>query len=163
MKAFEDVEQSEEMIEYFKNFASNPRGFLLLSGKNGTGKTFSSTRILKAHGSGMLFTQADLFLDWMEQIKQWKSVSQYYLEKFLTCKVLVIDDLGTRTPSEAFMDFLYILADKRYSMRYDVGTIVTTNLNAKDMREKFGDAFVSRVASGKIFKFEGNDRRIDEF
>ena len=89
--------------------------------------------------------------------------SNYLLKSMLYPKLLVLDDIGTRKPSDAFMDFLYAVVDYRYENREKCGTIVTTNLNAATMRQSFGDAFVSRAASGKIFRFEGKDRRINEF
>lgn len=167
-----DCQQSEEILACLKEFSANPRGFLLLAGKNGTGKTYAAKAAMNDcrinfpyHGEfyNKVFTkQTDLNFRWNENWRQWSdttSLVKYYSYP----EILIIDDLGTRTPTEAFMDFLYVLIDKRYDDKHLKGTILTTNLNSAIMREKFGDAFVSRVASGEVFRFEGKDRRFKDF
>ena len=167
----EQLDQKPEVIAFIDTFIEYPSGYVLLSGKNGTGKSYCALAIYHEitpyrlpsfdHDVALFITQADLNLQWGKEIAKWGDCSSM-LEQVCKPRLLVLDDLGTRTPSEPFMDFLYSLADKRYSERETKGTIITTNLNVKDMREKFGDAFVSRVASGTCFRFEGSDRRFKE-
>lgn len=162
-----ELDQSEEMRCHLNAFAASPRGFVLLSGKNGTGKSYASLEAYNAfspyrlpdfdHDVAWFITQAELNLLFSE------GNTKYLLEELIKSTLLVLDDIGTRTPSEAFMDFLYALVDKRYTLRNKKGTIITTNLNATSMRQMFGDAFVSRVASGKCFRLEGKDRRFNDF
>lgn len=163
--------QSSEVIECLKKFIGKPEGFLLLAGKNGTGKTYAAEAVFESFEPNKFhpefeekyfISQTDLNLIWQKQLKDW-GTTNYLLEKYVYPELLVIDDLGTRIPSEAFMDFLYALADKRYRNKNVCGTIITTNLNSQDMRQKFGDAFVSRVASGKCFRFENEDRRFNDW
>ena len=161
----DECNQSPDKIEFFKEYAVNPKGFLLLAGKNGTGKTFAANAIYdRVHVSDSdyrkFITQTDLNLMWQKQIKDWGETT-YLLNQMVACEIFVLDDLGTRTPTEAFMDFLYALISKRYERQS--ATIITTNLNEKDMREKFGDAIVSRIASGKVYRFDGQDRRFTTF
>lgn len=163
LSAIDDCHQDSAVLDFFRVYAKNPKGFLVLSGENGTGKTFSSIAILKdakIGDYGFFISQSDLNQRWLNEMEKWKS-SSYFLEKMVEYKLLILDDIGTRTPTEAFMDFLYNLIDKRYNS--NSATIITTNLNANDLRLKFGDAFVSRVASGKCFRFKGKDRRKNEF
>lgn len=167
MPKLKDInDKPPEFIKAVNDFVANPKGFLLLAGKNGNGKTFSAQAIYDhfwhPHGDNKWWTQADLNLKWQEVLAEYKSVN-YFLQDILKAPLLVIDDLGTRKPSEGFMDFLYIIADKRYNARHIQGTIITTNLNAKSMREVFGDAFVSRVASGVCVRHDGPDRRMVDF
>lgn len=165
-----DLKQKQDVIDSIKAFIADPKGFLLLSGKNGTGKSYAALAAYNAISPfvypgydmdiAFFITQADLNMMWTKHLAaHGETVS--LLQGLTSCKLLVLDDIGTRTPSEPFMDFLYTLADKRWMDREKHATIVTTNLNAADMREKFGDAFVSRVASGKCFRFEGKDRRFN--
>lgn len=167
MSLLDEIDQSKEIIEALKAFAKNPQGYILLAGKNGTGKTYASHKTLVACGiinsdHRLNNTQSEINLKWLEYINRYGS-ADYFLEQLKQSKVLLLDDIGTRVPSEAFMDFLYALVDYRYNNKERLGTIITTNLNAKDMREKFGDAFVSRVASGVCFRLEGKDRRFKDF
>ena len=160
------VNQPTEVLHFLREFAMNPRGFLLLSGENGTGKSFAARSVYNCispyklpeydHDKAIFISQADLNLIFNDL--EGKGVS-LLAEKYSSTKLLVLDDLGTRKPSDAFMDFLYAIADKRYSERETRGTIITTNLTHKDLIHKFGSAFASRVATGKCFRFEGEDRR----
>jgi DNA replication protein DnaC len=160
----EQCTQSEEVIKFFRSYSQLPIGFVVLAGKNGTGKTFLANACLNDFacdpGDKRLISQAALSLEWLKEIQDYGNALGI-IEKYCAYKLLILDDIGTRTPTEAFMDFLYAITDKRYTKK--AGTIITTNLNAKQIREKFGDAFTSRIASGKCFRFEGDDRRIQEF
>ncbi|MEN8236114.1 MAG: ATP-binding protein [Pseudomonadota bacterium] len=172
MEKLADCHQSQEILQVLRDFAAHPRGFLLMAGSNGTGKTYASKavgrecRISQPYSSefpGKIFVkQANLNTRLNEYRSMWGNVR--YLEKYYAHpELLIIDDLGTRTPSEAFMDFLYVLVDDRYDNRHRKGTIITTNLTASQMRERFGDAFTSRAASGKLLRMDGDDRRFEEF
>lgn len=162
-----DVNQPPEILQAFLEYVKKKCGFLLLAGKNGTGKSFAAQKIMSEfniHDSDykMFTTQTELNLRWQAQIKQWGETT-YLLNQITKTKILVLDDLGTRTPTEAFMDFLYAIIEIRHRSKDGLATIITTNLNSKDMREKFGDAFVSRVASGICFRLDGPDRRFKDF
>jgi DNA replication protein DnaC len=162
----ENCNQPPEIINFLKEYAKKPTGFLLLAGKNGTGKTFAAKSVMSnayvQQFDKKIYSQSELNLRWQKEIFEWKNVFDLF-DKLVEPQLLILDDIGTRTPTEAFMDFLYAIIDKRYCEKEKKGTIITTNLNYKDMREKFGDAFVSRVASGKVFRFDGEDRRFKEF
>jgi len=170
MNFLEEVKQSPEILKSLQKYLDNPRGVLLLAGHNGTGKTFAAGRIFDKINQDDLreypfhdnyfLTQAELNIRWISQQNEYGD-TLHLLNSLRSCKVFVIDDLGTRTPSDAFMDFLYAIIDSRYSRSYS--TIITTNLNSIMMRERFGDAFVSRVASGEVIRFNGEDRRFKEF
>lgn len=165
----ETINQPEEIKKYLIDWAQHPQGFLLLSGKNGTGKSFAADRIYEKMGHckrpyhnpdlALFYTQATLNIKWLDMFKH--DGATYLYSTLIQTKLLVLDDIGTRTPTDAFMDFLYAVVDDRYNNRK--ATIITTNLSSTDMREKFGDAFTSRVASGKCFRLEGKDRRFKEF
>ena len=163
-----DLNQNADFIEYLECFAKYLKGFLLLSGKNGTGKTFAALAVyykivpfkLPAHDwdRAIFITQTELNLKWSQHISQYGQ-TVYLLQEICKPPLLILDDIGTSTPSGAFMDFLYAIADKRYFEKDIKATIITTNLTASEMRSRFSDAFVSRVASGKCFRLEGVDRR----
>jgi DNA replication protein DnaC len=172
MPLLSDIDKkTPEQMQLIEKFALKPRGFMVLSGKNGTGKSFVAQAIYELHAPYKLpyydkdvayfVTQAKLNSDWLDQ-KHEGSVTEM-LTRLKGTKLLIIDDLGTRTPTDAFMDFLFDLFDTRWNNRDKLGTIITTNLNSADMRLKFSDAIVSRIASGICMRFEGEDRRFMEF
>jgi len=149
------------------DFAMNPRGIMLFAGRNGTGKTYSAETIFDAVRIPLIeeklfFTQVDLFMKWQKDVREWGEAIYLY-ERIQESRLFVIDDLGTRMPSEAFKDYLYAIIEKRERNKDTRGTLITTNLNSDQMREMFGDAIVSRVASGQVFRFDGKDRRFKQF
>ena len=172
--------QPDEVIAAMVNLAKTLRGFMLFSGSNGTGKTFSAQCLFQLvkrmnqvpsfnpgdpnrdqyEQDPIFYTQADLNIKWLSDCNKWGD-AMYLLNKLKNSKFLVLDDLGTKTPTDAFMDYVYAFIDYRSSE--NKATLITTNLNSKDMRLKFGDAFFDRVASGKCFRFEGKSRRGNEF
>lgn len=163
-----ELDQNQEHKNDLFAFVNHPMGFMLMTGKNGTGKSTAAMAIYEIlaphrlpyydHDCAWFITQADLNILWLKKISQWNDTS-YLQEEISNTKLLILDDLGTKPPSEPFNEFLYSLAEKRYSERAKLGTIITTNLTSKGLREMFGDAFFSRAASGRCIKFEGKDRR----
>lgn len=165
-KLSEINEKSDSYMEEVRNFVTNPTGFFLISGKNGNGKTFTAEAIFgkfwSPQGDNMFWNLADLKMKWQSTHARYGS-TEYFLQEILKAPLLVLDDVGTTRPTEAFAEFLYIISDKRYKKKQVQGTILTTNLNAHAMREMFGDAFVSRVASGRCLRHDGKDRRLINF
>jgi len=163
--------KTPEQMEKIITFATNPRGFLLLAGANGTGKSFVAQAIYEAHATFKLpfydmdeaffINQADLNERWLHSKQENRSLE--LSARIKETKLLVLDDLGTKTPSDAFGDFLYAIIDYRWNQKSTLGTIITTNMTGKITRERFGDAILSRIASGIQIRFDGEDRRIIDF
>ena len=167
----EKIDQTPEIKEFMIKFAKDPRGMLLLAGKNGTGKSyacralyaeFEPTPTTLEFDDKIFINQAMLNIKWQEVMQEYGNTN-YLLRQFFYPKLLILDDIGTRRPSDSFMDFLYAIVDHRYEHRETKATVITTNLNAAGMRQIFGDAFLSRVASQAVFRFEGDDRRMSNF
>ncbi len=169
MPKFSEIDnKSPEQMEKIMSFAKNPKGFLVLAGANGTGKTFIAQVIYEMYSTFKLpsydmdeafFTnQADLNERWLRARSEESSLE--LCQRLKETKLFVLDDMGTRAPSEAFGEFLYSIIDYRYNFRNTLGTIITTNMTGKIVRERFGDAILSRIASGIQIRFEGEDRRI---
>ena len=163
--SFDLCDQHEEIKYYLKLFACSPVGMVVLAGSPGTGKTYSGIctieRYIATGGRSPYFIRyPDLYQRWLK-LTQEGGQPLGLLETLQTQGLLLIDDFGSRKPSEAFGDFIFLLIDKRKSSRY--GTIITTNLSSKEIEVNFGSALLSRLVSGKCFKFVGKDRRISKF
>lgn len=162
---------SEEVIADLQEYALNPQGFVMLVGKNGRGKSYAAMQIyqqntpyvLPAHDydKAWFINQADLNLLFSEANEVYGHAVSL-LRQAYSSRLLVLDDLGTRTPSPAFGDFLYALIDKRWNEREVKGTIITTNLDSTKLRKDFGDAIFSRIASGRNYVVGGEDRRFTD-
>ncbi len=164
-------EKTPEQLKIIDRFAQKPLGFLLLSGANGLGKSFVAEAIYELHAPYKLpyydkdvayfVTQGDLNEQWLRAKIDGGTLDM--LERLKGTKLLIIDDLGTKTPTEAFGEFLYLLFDSRWRNRDKLGTIITTNMTSDMVRERFSDAVLSRIASGEVIRFEGKDRRFNKF
>lgn len=161
-KISEINEKTEEYMRHVHDFAANPKGFFLISGTNGNGKTFTAEAIYQKfwnpHTDNQFWNQADLKMKWQTLYAKYGSVD-YFFNEIIKAPLLVLDDIGTVRPVDNFLEFLYNISDKRNRLKSTHGTIITTNLNSASMREMFGDAFVSRVASGRCVRHDGPDRR----
>lgn len=172
MPKLNEIDQkTPEQMEKILRFAKNPKGFLLLAGANGTGKSFVARAIYEAHArfklpqydmdEAFFINQADLNERWIHAKMEFSSLELY--ARLKETKLLVLDDLGTKTPSEAFAEFLYGIIDHRWNLKDTLGTIITTNMNGKTTRDRFGDAILSRITSGVNIRFDGEDRRNIDF
>jgi DNA replication protein DnaC len=162
---------SEQVIQDLKTYVAKPYGFVLLYGPNGTGKSYCAMQVyssltplkLPSRNADLAWfiNQANLNIEF-DECKQIYGSTTYLLEQACKSKLLVLDDIGTRPPSPSFMDFLYAVIDSRWNERQSLGTIVTTNLNSAIMRKVLGEPMCSRIASGRIYKVIGPDRRLTE-
>lgn len=155
-------EKPEDYMRHVHEFVANPVGFFLISGNNGNGKTFTAQaiydRFWNPHSDNQFWNQADLKMKWQSIYAQYGN-TDYFFNEMAKAPLLVLDDIGTTRPTEAFMEFLYAIANKREKLKSTCGTIITTNLNSNSMREMFGSAFVSRVACCRCVRHDGPDRR----
>jgi DNA replication protein DnaC len=160
---------SENVLLEMRDFIKSPVGFVLFSGKNGRGKTYVAKRVYHRLTNVLLpgrndelaifIKQADLNLKFDEVKEKYGQVGGL-LKDFRDTKFLVVDDLGVKTPTPSFMEFLYSIFDYRWENQDFIGTMVTTHLAPEEFRKSFSDAILSRVASGKRYKFIGPDRRL---
>lgn len=82
---------------------------------------------------------------------------QQIIEKYSKVPLLVLDDLGSEKTSEYSITTLYIIIDRRD--RELMPTIITTNLNPKEIEEKLGARIASRLSGMKNIKINMPDYR----
>lgn len=153
-----------EILSSIKPFLISPKGFLLLQGDTGRGKTYTACCVakefLKLSPSVKFTTQESMNLVWLSAHAEGKVFK--FFEYFSCPDLLIIDEIGIKAPSEAFLGFfLSVVNDRINSPRK--ATIFTTNSTAIEIAEQMGKAMLSRLCSGKIVKFEGKDRRLIDF
>jgi DNA replication protein DnaC len=176
MSLLQEIDRkTPEQMQKILSYAKNPKGFLLLAGDNGVGKSFVAKAIYEAHATYKLpyydmdeaffINQADLNEKWLNAKNE--NSAMELSNRLKKTKLLVLDDLGTKAPSDAFADFLYAIIDYRWNHKDSLGTIITTNMTGKITRERFGDPILSRIASGINIRFtqelNGEDRRVIDF
>jgi len=153
-----DFSQEKELIYGLRAVVDKKTNYMLLAGSNGTGKTHAACagilQYLQTGGRNCRFINASmLHKEWKLELQNGTGFST--IEKYSEYDFLVIDDLGVHTPTEMFMDSLYMILDQRMTK----STIVTTNMISQELKMKFGGAIFSRIASGVIKKMSGIDRR----
>src|SRR5688500_13811602 len=151
---------SEQVIEDLQDYINKPYGFVLLTGKNGRGKSYTAMHVYskltpyklpaRDYDIAWFINQADLNMLFSDANEKYGSAIGL-AKQLCATRFLVIDDLGTRTPTPAFMDFLYAVIDKRWNERDKKGTMITTNLGSAAIRLDFGDAIGSRILSGRNY------------
>lgn len=125
---------------------------VLISGGTGTGKTFLTECVaskLMDNNKTVLFTTAfNLNNAMLNYHISFDSNRNQILEPFLTCEVLIIDDLGTEPMlKNVTKEYLYYIVNER--MLNSLSTIITTNLNIKDIMDTYGERVMSRLSNKK--------------
>jgi DNA replication protein DnaC len=132
----------------FPNGASN----LILMGKSGIGKTFLIQsvldRVLKNGHMGKYYTATSLFGLFFKH-RMGEAVD---LDILMELPLLVIDDLGTEIMTKnVTIEYFYSLISERNIK--GLPTVVSTNLNLKNMPIRYGDRIFSRLFSKASFSY----------
>lgn len=148
--------------EYAKQFGKGSPS-LYLNGGTGLGKTFLSTsiaRVVSEKGYSVVYeTAAALFANF-EAIQFSKgSGDDSELRRYMSCDLLILDDLGTELTTAFTMTALYSLINTRLSGGKK--TIISSNLTRSDLKRRYSPQIVSRIEGEyKTLVFAGRDIRI---
>lgn len=136
---------------------------LLLRGATGTGKTQASlaiARLAAEKGYSVIYGPAGQLLHRLER-EHFGRAEGNSMEEMLECDLLVIDDLGTEFSGSFAASRLYDLINTR--LLSGLPTIISTNLTADQMAERYGEAITSRIIG--VFQpvmFFGKDIRLEK-
>lgn len=139
------------------DYAQNPRGWLVLQGSYGTGKTHLAAAIGNyrlTQGDMVLFITTPDLLDHLRASYSPKSEATYdeTFDRLRDAQILILDDLGAENPSEWANEKLFQLLNYRYVER--LPTIVTTNVPLENLdprvRSRLSDENVMRAANLQV-------------
>lgn len=139
------------------DYAQSPRGWLVLQGSYGTGKTHLAAAIGNyrlSKGDMVLFITTPDLLDHLRASYSPKSEATYdeTFDRLRDAQMLILDDLGAENPSEWANEKLFQLLNYRYVNR--LPTIVTTNVPLDDLdprvRSRLADENVMRAANLQV-------------
>lgn len=126
------------VYERCQAYAQNPRGWIALTGGYGSGKTHLAAAIANsqaAQGSRVLFITAPDLLDHLRASYRpgddQEDNPPDRFEQVRTIGLLVIDDLGTESPTPWAVEKLYQVLNHRYNAH--LPTVITTNRNLEEL------------------------------
>lgn len=165
-----DIEDSgpgtRHMLAAARVFVANPIGLLTVYGSYGNGKTITLMAIVNEclkRGLPAVYVRFTDLLDYIRDgFNEVKTTGEYsgraYVraQRFLSIRVLAIDELDDARDTEWKIEFEKGLFDRRYrdGNSHLTGTVLATNQRP----EKFLDAkIVSRIRDGRNVVVENND------
>ncbi len=137
---------------------------LLFSGPTGLGKTFLSACIARQvtdRGFSVEYqTACRLFSDFESARFGDRSEEARQLpQKYLTCDLLIIDDLGTEMVTQFVISTLYTVVNTRLTQ--SMPTIISTNLPPEKLESRYSPQIASRLQGYyRFFQFVGQDIRL---
>ena len=149
---FDDLALPQETIEVARKYGENPRGWLVIVGAPGSGKTRLAAAIAGAsieRGEAVFFIPVADLLDHLRATFAPQSEITYddLFEQVRTVPVLVLDDLGYESATPWAKEKLGQLLNHRHNAA--MPTVVTTDtpIEALDerLRSRLGDTSTSQV------------------
>lgn len=137
---------------------------LLFMGTVGTGKTFLSNCIAKAlidtSHSVIYFRSAELFDTFAGYVfGKDKSALENFCSDLYHCDLVIVDDLGTELESSFVTSYFFSFLNERGQL--GKSTLITTNLDLKELHQKYSDRICSRIIGNfEICLLTGPDIRI---
>lgn len=147
---------------YAQNFSLNA-GNMLFVGDTGLGKTFLSAcvaRTVAERGYSVVYETANHLFSKLEQAKFAPNEdNRREAEKFTTCDLLIIDDLGTEMPGQFVIAAFYSLLNDRILARKSM--VISTNLNVEELGRRYSPQIASRLLGNfDCRRFAGEDIRV---
>ena len=147
---------------YAATFAPSS-GNLLFNGGTGLGKTFLSACIARTvadRGYSVVYETASHLFTKMERAKFGNDEeARKEIQKYNTCDLLIVDDLGTEMPGQFVTAALYTLVNDR--MLENKPMIISTNLNIEEIKRRYSPQIGSRLEGGfRLIPFLGEDIRV---
>ena len=159
---------------FVDNFGSPDEKNMLFFGSTGVGKTWMASCIaaeLMSRGITVLYQSAPSLFNAIYEYRYKASREEAFessiYRNILEVELLIIDDLGTESPTAARYAELLTLLDARSpgSGKKPCKTIISTNIDLKKLFEYYDERVVSRIIGGfDIYKFAGDDiRKVKSF
>ncbi len=152
-------------LRFIDNFDDTNEKNLLFLGNTGLGKTFLSNCIaneLLKKAKTVLYQTAPVMLDNIIDYRFNKNNISSIYENILDVDLLIIDDLGTECMNSMKFSELFNVINTRLlnQNNHITKTIISTNLNLKELSEKYDERIFSRfVGYYNICRFFGEDIR----
>lgn len=128
---------------------------LLIYGKNGCGKTYTASLIIKRafefYYTSRLFNYATIINNVYSKVDN--------AEDYATYEFLCIDEVGKETQVQSKSNIFLLEQILRLRDQKGLPTIVCTNLDYEQFKSTYGDSITSLLSQGAMIQMEGKDRR----
>ena len=152
------------MKQYAESFTVGSSGSLVLFGGTGLGKTHLSSAVARTvldRGYDVFYTGAVNMLSDFEYQRFGNSMTGdagQDTSRYLSCDLLIIDDLGTEVTNQFTTSVLYHIINTRLSRK--LSTVISSNLSQADFKKRYWDRITSRVLGEyTVLPFVGTDVR----
>lgn len=169
---FNDPDRNK-VIQYIKNYVKNiPENFknnqgIMLYGSNGVGKSFIATIIVKYSYIFRYTSKRCTFMDYInEYTRMWgcknpqekEELEELFYRNYKAVEFLCLEEIGKELDTKLAPTVLEDLL--RYREERGLVTIICTNLNPKDLKEKYGNSIMSLIKGNCTpIKLVGQDNR----
>jgi len=150
----EEVQSLEKALKAARAFAEQPEGWLVLMGFYGCGKTHLAAAIANYRIELGFDVRFDVVPDLLDHLRATFSPGSTVsldrrFEQVRTCRLLILDDLGTQSMTPWVREKLYQLFNYRYN--YRLPSVITT----ADSLEEIDPRIRSRMMDSRICKIYG--------
>ena len=154
-----------KMKQYAEEFNADTTENLVLFGATGLGKTHLSSAmagVILQKGFDVFYVTANSMISDYESQRfgnsSTGSETGSSIDRYVTCDLLILDDLGAEIINQFTTSVLYELINKRINEARP--TVINTNLTHEDFRKRYWDRITSRVfGEYTVLHFEGRDVR----
>lgn len=134
----EQIKSLQYALSQSQQFSGSPRGWLVLLGSYGCGKTHLAAAIANAcveFGMSTIFLTVPDLLDWLRYSYGGGDVTfEQRFEEIRNIDLLVLDDLGTQNSTQWAEEKLFQIIDYRYTHRLPL--VVTSNLKLEELDDR---------------------------
>jgi len=134
----EQIRSLQYALSQSQQFGASPKGWLILMGTYGCGKTHLAAAIANTcieYGMGTIFLTVPDLLDWLRSSYGASDTTfELRFEEIRNIDLLVLDDLGTQNSTAWAAEKLYQIIDYRYTHKLPL--VVTTNLHLEDLDDR---------------------------
>lgn len=152
-------------IIFGEKFPDTKKRIFSLLGKSGTGKTFlascAASAVVKKGYSAVFVTAFKFVSDAAKYHTTFDDTRDGFLQPYLDCDLMIIDDLGTEAVYKNItLEYLYLVINERQLAGKH--TMITSNLSMDRLGERYGERIASRLLDKKTCyaaQFDGDDIR----
>ena len=166
---FDDKETMKKLYQKMQEWCHSnfDKKIVYLAGNTGTGKTHlircMANELIKLNKVVLLTTSFAMNQDFLKSYScRNLEMKNEILEKYLSCDILFIDDLGTELRQDGITNnYLYLILNERQER--GKATVITSNMTLEDVRDYYDERISSRIINKAIsilYYISGNDLRL---